>query len=207
MSALDEATRRLIIVAAALNEGTEAGLAQMMRGARGAGTSATWLEELVLEAPLFVGFPKALVAAAAHRQVEPEPGDPGDAADYASWRDWQARGEETGRRIYGARYDKLRRNLSALHPALEAWVVLDGYGRTISRPGLDLKRRELCAIAMLVAQGVPRQLRSHLRGALNNGASPEEVDDVLDLVSGVTPKLRMKDARRIWSSMRPTAGG
>src|SRR5205085_5998972 len=137
------------------------------------------LEELILNAVLLVGFPKGLVAAAALRSVVPAAGDPGDAADYSAWPAWEKRGAATCERIYGSRYQQLRANLRALHPALEAWVIMDGYGRTISRPALDLMRRELCTIATLVPQGVPVQLHSHLRGALNTGASPNEVDAVL----------------------------
>ncbi|MFI5279925.1 MAG: carboxymuconolactone decarboxylase family protein [Gemmatimonadales bacterium] len=199
---LDEATRRLLVVAAALNEATDAGMVEAFRDARAAGTSTVWLEELVLEAALFVGYPKALVAAVAFRQVEPAAGDPGDAADYDHWRDWQSRGEVTGRRIYGANYDKLYKGLAALHPAFQAWIVLDGYGRTISRPGLDLMRRELCAIAMLVAQNTPRQLHSHLKGALNNGASAEDVDEALMLLAPLMPPARAKAAFELWRDVR-----
>jgi 4-carboxymuconolactone decarboxylase len=199
---LDEPTRRLLVVAAALNEATESGMAEQFRDARRAGTSAVWLEELVLEAALFVGYPKALVAAAAFRQVEPKIGDPGDAADYEKWRDWKARGEVTGRRIYGANYDKLHQNLGLLHPAIEAWIVLDGYGRSISRPGLDLMRRELCAIAMLIAQNTPKQLHSHLRGALNNGASADDVDETLMLLAPLVPGARAKAAFELWKEIR-----
>ena len=207
MSRLDEATRALLAVAAALNDAAEDALTPLMREARAAGSSATWLEELVLEAVLFVGFPRALVAAVALRQVEPTSGDPGDAADYSRWRDWLARGEDTCRRIYGANYDRLRRNVVALHPALDARIVMDGYGRAISRPGLDLKRRELCAIAMLVAQGVPHQLHSHLRGALNAGVAPEEVDETLDIAARAAgaPKPRTQAARRLWAELWPSA--
>lgn len=204
VSRLDEPTRALLAVAAQLYSASEGGLAALMREAREAGASALWLEELVLTAVLFVGFPRALVAAAALRQVAPRSGEAGDAADYARWEDWLARGEETCRRVYGSNYDKLRRNVRALHPALDAWIVTDGYGRTISRPALDLKRRELCAIAMLVPQGVPRQLHSHLRGALNAGASETEVEDALDVIDnavGVLPAM-MKGARRLWSEVR-----
>ena len=206
VSALDPATRALVGVAAHLYASSEGALADMMREAREAGTPAAWLEELVLSAVLFAGFPRALVAAAALRQVEPQAGDAGDAADYSRWRDWQERGEETCRRIYGSNYDKLRRNVLALHPALDAWIVVDGYGRTISRPALDLKRRELCSIAVLVPQGVPRQLHSHLRGALNAGASHEEVEETLEIIDdavGVLPTM-MTGARRLWDEVRST---
>ncbi len=204
MSLLDPATAALVAVAATANDASEEAFEALMREARGAGANAEWLEELVLGSVLFVGFPKALVAAAALRKVQPVSGDIGDAARYDQWQAWLARGEATGRRIYGSRFERLRQNVRALHPALEAWVVIDGYGRTISRPGLDLRRRELCAIAMLVPQGVPVQLHSHLRGALNAGASEADVDAALDIAArapGADP-VRVKAARTLWNGLR-----
>lgn len=203
MAPLDPATRALIVVAAQVFDASEDALAALMREAREAGTSAKWLEELVLMAVLFAGFPKALVAAAALRKVEPKPGEVGDAADYDAWQDWRERGEETARRVYGANYPKLRDNVKALHPALDAWIITDGYGRTISRPALDLRRRELCAIAMLVPQGVPRQLHSHLRGALNAGATEADVTETLSITKAAVgmPQGRLKTALRQWADL------
>jgi 4-carboxymuconolactone decarboxylase len=74
----------------------------------------------------------------------------------------------------------LRQNIRALHPALDAWMITDGYGKVLSRPGLDLKTRELCIVAACAASGQQRQLHSHLHGALNAGASTAEVEDALD---------------------------
>ncbi len=206
VGALDEPTVGLVRVAAAIADAEQGVVAGLMQAALGRGTAAVWLEELVLSAVLFAGFPRALVAAAALRGLVPEvAGDPGDADDYAAWPAWLGRGEATCRAVYGANYDRLRANVRALHPALDAWIVMDGYGRTVSRPGLDLKRREFCAIAMLVPQRVPRQLRSHLHGALNAGATPAEVDAVLDIVSRMAgvPGSRAVAARRLWTELRP----
>jgi 4-carboxymuconolactone decarboxylase len=204
VSALDAATRGLITVAAGISDAGEAELAGLMSAARAAGASTVWIDELLLMAVLFAGFPRALVAAKAWRRIEPRPGDPGDAADYGRWSEWRERGEATCRRIYGANYDALRRNVSGLHPALDAWIVTDGYGRTLSRPGLDLRRRELCAIAMLVAQNVPRQLHSHLRGALNAGATEQDVDETLTLMEAAraAPPERLMAARALWVESR-----
>ena len=204
---LDPATRGLIVVAAQVFDASEDALAALMREAREAGTSARWLEELVLMTVLFAGFPKALVAAAALRKVEPKHGDVGDAADYHAWTDWRERGEETAHKVYGANYPKLRDNVKALHPALDAWIITDGYGRTISRPGLDLRRRELCAIAILVPQGVPRQLHSHLRGALNAGATEADVTETLRITGAAVnmPAGRAKAAVRLWADLRAGA--
>ncbi|MDP3774198.1 MAG: carboxymuconolactone decarboxylase family protein [Gemmatimonadales bacterium] len=145
----------------------------------------------------------------------PASGEGADAADYDRWREWLSRGEETGRRIYGPQFDQLRRNVAALHPALDLWIVVDGYGRTISRPALDMTRRELCSIAMLVPQNAPRQLHSHLRGALNVGATPDQVAAVLALAGEVgLPGSRVDAARALWhdfaasaNGQRPTANG
>ena len=204
VSALDAATHGLIDVAAGVYDASEASLATRITAAHAAGTGPGWLEELMLMAVLFVGFPRALVVARALRVILPEPGDVGDSADYSRWSEWKKRGEATCRSIYGANYDALRRNVTALHPALDAWIEIDGYGRTLSRPGLDLRRRELCALAMLVPQDVPRQVHSHLRGALNAGASPQELDETLTIIEstpGMVP-ARLAAARTLWEAMR-----
>lgn len=213
MSWLDDPTAGLVRVALALPEAEQQQLTELVRAARAAGTPAAWLEELVLAGVLFVGFPRALVAAAALRAVEPSSQESGDAADYDRWKEWLARGEATCRRIYGAQYDNLRRNVAALHPALDLWIVVDGYGRTLSRPALDFTRRELCSIAMLIPQVAPRQLHSHLRGALNVGASPEQVEAVLALAAeAAIPRDRVEVARTLWRELavlprQPTADG
>lgn len=198
-------TAALIRVAAGLADADQQVLVAFMSAALKAGARPEWLEEAVLAGVLFVGFPRALVGAAALRSLIPEPaGDPGDACDYGAWRNWRERGVATCAAVYGANYDRLRANVGALHPALDAWIITDGYGRTLSRPGLDLRRRELCAIAMLVPQRVSSQLHSHLRGALNAGATPEEVDAVLDIVAAlaVVPGSRTTAARRLWAELK-----
>ena len=58
-------------------------------------------------------------------------------------------------------------------------MVGEGYGKVLGRPGLDLATRELCIAALLAVLRTPRQLYSHLRGALNAGAETAEVEEVL----------------------------
>ncbi|WP_433598289.1 carboxymuconolactone decarboxylase family protein [Nocardia sp. CA-135953] len=48
-----------------------------------------------------------------------------------------------------------------------------------ARPGLDLKTRCLVNVAMLAAMGTERELRFHIRGALRNGNTPEEIAEVV----------------------------
>jgi 4-carboxymuconolactone decarboxylase len=54
-------------------------------------------------------------------------------------------------------------------------MVVDGYGKVLSRPGLDLVRRELCIVAVCAVAKQDRQLQSHLHGALNVGASAGQI--------------------------------
>jgi len=57
------------------------------------------------------------------------------------------------------------------------------YGDIWSRPGLSLGVKSLAMIAMMAAANRPQELRVHLKGALKNGCTPEEIREVLLLVA------------------------
>jgi alkylhydroperoxidase/carboxymuconolactone decarboxylase family protein YurZ len=65
---------------------------------------------------------------------------------------------------------------------MERWMIVEGYGKVLSRPGLDLATRELCIVALLAPQDAAPQLYSHLRGALNAGAAESDVDEAVALI-------------------------
>jgi 4-carboxymuconolactone decarboxylase len=52
------------------------------------------------------------------------------------------------------------------------------WGAIWSRPGLELKTRSLVTIAMLTAINRNDELKGHINGALNNGATPDEIAEV-----------------------------
>ena len=62
---------------------------------------------------------------------------------------------------------------------IQQMAVEVGWGQVWTRPGLPLKVRSFLSIAFLAAQGKHDELRTHIRGALNNGATPEELSEVL----------------------------
>jgi len=200
---MDAETRGLLRVALGIFDLPEAVLEERMRNARAGGTPAIWLEELILSSVLFVGYPRALVAAGVFRRIEPAHAEGGEPSQYEGWREWLARGEATCRIIYGQHYERLRHNVRALHPALDTWMIVDGYGKTVSRPGLDLARRELCAVAMLIPQDAPRQLLSHLKGAVNAGAAPDAADSLIALAAreGLS-EARLAVAGQLWRELR-----
>ena len=57
------------------------------------------------------------------------------------------------------------------------------YGDVWNRSALPLATKSLAMIAMMAAAGHPNELRVHLKGALKNGCTPEEVREVLLLVA------------------------
>ena len=115
---------------------------------------------------------------------------------------WARRGEQLCAQVYGRTYHKLLVNLRTLHPALEALVVVDAYGKILSRPGLDDARRELCTLAAITMLQTPRQLHAHLRGALNTGSAPEEVDEALALVEQDVGAERALRVWELWADVR-----
>jgi len=53
------------------------------------------------------------------------------------------------------------------------------WGNVWARPGLDRKTRSLINVAMLTALNRPHEVKLHLRGALNNGCSQNDIMEVL----------------------------
>jgi 4-carboxymuconolactone decarboxylase len=158
---------------------------------------------LLLQSVLMIGYPRTLVAFGAWRKASRVPAPASDPdAEYSKVAEWTARGEETCAIVYGANYRRLRENVRDLHPALDLWMVTEGYGRTMSRPGLDLLRRELCTVAQTAVLEVPRQLHSHLRGALHAGASFGLVDGVLSVVNPLLSYDQWKRVKELWTTVR-----
>jgi len=54
-----------------------------------------------------------------------------------------------------------------------------GWGKVWARPGLEKKTRSFLSIAYVAPQGREHELRTHIRGAINNGASIGEIREVL----------------------------
>jgi 4-carboxymuconolactone decarboxylase len=161
--------------------------------------SAGWVDELLLQSLLMVGWPCTLNATRAWRRIGSPQAAPGeDGTDYSRAPEWRARGEAVCRMVYGGSYERLRSNVQQLHPALDAWMIVEGYGRTLGRPGLDLIRRELCVIAQVAVQGASRQLHSHLQGALNAGAAPALITDTLEAVRPLLGAEEEELAMSLW---------
>ena len=200
---LDGQTRDLVRFAAAIAQGYEPELRERVGPLRSSQVPVQWVEELLLQSVLFVGYPRALIAFTAWRKFSGVPAPRADEdTDYSRAPEWTRRGEETCAVIYGENYEKLRDSVSRLHPAIESWMITEGYGRTLSRPGLDLLRRELCIVAQTAVLEAPRQLHSHLRGALHAGAQFGQIEGVLSVVNPLLSFDQWKKVKELWRTVR-----
>lgn len=75
--------------------------------------------------------------------------------------------------------DRAMANTTELTKPLQDWINEHAWGSTWQRDGLPRQTRSLVTIAMLAALKSPTELRGHVRGALNNGCSVEEIQEVL----------------------------
>ena len=163
------------------------------------GYSQTALRETALQLFLVAGFQASLEAMFQIRDVLGH-GLPADDGEM-SLRDvsaWMERGRELQASVYRDNVSKLRANLTDVSPELGEWTVMVGYGLTLSRPGLQEHWRELFEVVVLAVQGFPRQLHSHFRGALNLGATREEVGIVLRVAVIIAGPDRTASAWQMW---------
>lgn len=196
LSVLDGETRQLVRLAAIVAAGDEPAIRDAVVTAA-AHVRAAWVEEVLLQTYLFAGFPRALNAMREWRRVHPAV-----AAVPLDREPTQAEGETTCATVYGPMYDRLRENIRHLHPLLDDWMIAEGYGKVLSRPGLDLARRELCIVAACAATTQDRQLHSHLHGARNAGASAGVVDAALESLADVLGPARTHGVKLLWARVR-----
>jgi 4-carboxymuconolactone decarboxylase len=61
---------------------------------------------------------------------------------------------------------------------LQELVTVHAWGNTWQREGISLKTRSIVTVSMLVALGKMHELKIHIRGALNNGVSKQELQEI-----------------------------
>ena len=82
--------------------------------------------------------------------------------------------------IDGEAGEKVIESLQDIAPDLARYVIEFPFGDVFSRPGLDLKSREIATVAALTALGNAQpQLKVHVHAALNVGCTPEEIVEVV----------------------------
>jgi len=67
---------------------------------------------------------------------------------------------------------------TAFSAPLQELVTRHAWGNTWQRTGIDLRTRSIVTVSMLVALGKMHELKVHVRGALNNGVTPAELQEI-----------------------------
>lgn len=72
-----------------------------------------------------------------------------------------------------------------MHPEVANWMLTEGYGKVLCRSHLNIQSRELLIITILIITSWDKQLHSHLRGALNVGVKPEEIESLINILQSI----------------------
>jgi 4-carboxymuconolactone decarboxylase len=89
-------------------------------------------------------------------------------------------GLEMRQRVMGADFvTRAFADVTDFTAPIQQHITREAWGTVWQRPGLDLKTRSLVTVAMLTALGRQNELKGHVRGALNNGATVQEIQEVL----------------------------
>ncbi len=90
------------------------------------------------------------------------------------------RGWKKLQEIDGKAGERVIDSLQDIAPDFAQYIIEFPFGDIYSRPGLDLKSREIAVVAALTALGnATPQLKVHIQGALNVGCSKEEVVEII----------------------------
>lgn len=166
-------------LSAAIADGPPDDVAARATEALEAGVPARAVYEVALQSYLFVGFPRAIEALFAIRPtIATAGGIPAAAAPHDADA-WERDGRKLCGVVYGPNFEKLLATMGSLSPDLADWMILEGYGKTLSRPELSPLEREIGVVAILTTTRMWRQLRSHAIGAIHVGATRAQVRDAI----------------------------
>ncbi|MFT3801472.1 MAG: carboxymuconolactone decarboxylase family protein [Burkholderiaceae bacterium] len=124
---------------------------------------------------------------------------------------WQ-RGYEARSRALGKDYvDHALASADDLTRDLQDYLTEHAWGASWARPGLDFRTRSMLNLAMLTALNRPHELEVHLRGALRNGVTRDEIKEILlhaAVYCGAPAALdSFRVARKVLAEAQDTAGG
>lgn len=164
---------------------------------------AQTLYEVLLQTYLFAGFPVALEALAVLHDLCTMRGlsQHSKTTGIYAVDEYKQRGNEFCSRVYGSVFDKLMSRFNDISPEMHSWMIIEGYGKTLSRPGLDEVSRECAIVCILAALGRESQLYSHVRGAINLGATDEHIttcsNTILECAGPAAESLFLDVAQRV----------
>ncbi|MEK7483930.1 MAG: hypothetical protein AABZ60_06335 [Planctomycetota bacterium] len=158
------------------------------------------IQEALLQSYLFLGFPRTINALSAVEHLWKTPPQSFEAE--VPREVFQKRGEMLCQKIYGENYSKLLHHMNTIHPDLKRYMIEEGYGKILSRDFLSPIAREFSILPQLIVMNVPKQLHSHLLGALYLGASPNQIEALFRHLSGPLEETVLGPAKDLFRSIK-----
>jgi 4-carboxymuconolactone decarboxylase len=89
-------------------------------------------------------------------------------------------GERTRREVLGDEHvDRAQQRATDFTRPFQEFITRYAWGEVWNRPGLDRRQRSMITLAALTAVRAEGELELHVRAALRNGLTPEEIREVL----------------------------
>lgn len=139
----------------------------------------TKLYETILQCYLFCGFPATIESLKVFRKQFPDFKASKSNYNIPKFRNL---GISNCKLIYKKNYKKLIENMIFTSPDLKEWMIVEGYGKVLSRKGLSLLEREFINVAILCTKYYENQLYSHIKGCINLGAEKNELCELFKVI-------------------------
>lgn len=142
--------------------------------------------ECLLQNYLFAGYPSALISLKILKEFYPAKILPG--SEDMNLYHFKEIGKLNCKKVYGDKFEKLISNIKKFSPELSEWLVLEGYGKVMSRKGLSFKEHELCVVSVLTVLKFEDQLYSHINGAIRAKATLNEIESVITKLDEISKR-------------------
>ena len=175
---LDIKTRELITVVCLTTMQTLPQLKAHINGALNAGNTPVEVREAIYQCAPFIGFPKTLNALSVLNEVFKERGieTPLESGVTVAENERYQKGKEIQEKLYGDEIKQATKGLPQnMRDEAARFLTEVCFGDFYTRKGLDIKTRELLALAVLVTKDDDITLKSHIKGNLKTGNSPETI--------------------------------
>lgn len=187
---LDNKSKEIAAVASLIAQAAIPQLKVHLTGALNTGSSVNEVKEVILQMSAYVGFPKAINAMNALKEVLSERQAKGIIDNIGQQptpdsKDRRKKGSEALASLDPNQEQLIIDLYDDFSPELTKFVIEYGYGDIYSRDNLDEKHRQIASIAALTTLGnAPSQLKFHIKGGLNVGLTIDEINGSMLLMTG-----------------------
>ena len=181
----------------------EKDLRKLLEIAKDSKINSKKIYEALLQTYLFAGFPSALISLKIFGEYFRTPKIKKSAKSISELK--QA-GERTNRKIYGEKQEKLLSNVNGFSPELSEWLLIEGYGKVLSRNGLSLRERELAIVSILTSLKYEQQLFSHINGAYKLKVKLDDIKNAISVLEYLKENAKVKFGLKVFDKFLKQKG-